>query len=489
VSYVMAKSGSLPDIRDAVNQALQQGIKLVFVPGGSFLYDANGEDTLKVNVPATGLTIIGLGTEIHLAPATTSHLPGTAMMIFYGLSGGKLNISGFEFNGRGESNVDVGCGDTGISIINCRDFRVHHNKFGGKFGGSGVNAWGTENYAFGCRGVVDHCTFSDIFVQKSFDRGTGFSYGVACNWYYYAGNYLWEPDIKKIAGHYDDLPYCVYIEDCEFSGCRHAVVGFQGAIYVFRHNRITDFASYMSAASIDQHPYRLYEPYTADSGRWCEVYDNELLMTNYSTGGFYIGGGGGLWFRNRINVSGQIYTLIQGETSDDRVYPRCAIRDLWIWDNDAPYAGSGMSKFYIETRGRADPVFYEREPTIEELPLRRNAAGRIEPYPYPHPLTLEEQPPQNMTPWTGTLEEGTYKITVPQQVQVGSDIYNFKQWEDGSTNPVRTISLTADMTITATYEQVVTPPKPPILKWLAPAAFITVAGAIIHLGTKEGAKS
>jgi hypothetical protein len=59
--------------------------------------------------------------------------------------------------------------------------------------------------------------------------------------------------------------------------------------------------------------------------------------------------------------------------------------------------------------------------------------------------------PENVTPWTGTLDEGTYKITMPQQVQVGSNVYNFKQWEDGSTNPVRTINLTADTTITAYY--------------------------------------
>jgi len=32
--------------------------------------------------------------------------------------------------------------------------------------------------------------------------------------------------------------------------------------------------------------------------------------------------------------------------------------------------------------------------------------------------------------------------------------YRFAHWEDGSTNPTRTITVTADITITATYEPV-----------------------------------
>jgi len=38
----------------------------------------------------------------------------------------------------------------------------------------------------------------------------------------------------------------------------------------------------------------------------------------------------------------------------------------------------------------------------------------------------------------------------------GADVYNFVEWEDASTVPSRTISLTADTTITATYTT--TPP-------------------------------
>jgi hypothetical protein len=83
-------------------------------------------------------------------------------------------------------------------------------------------------------------------------------------------------------------------------------------------------------------------------------------------------------------------------------------------------------------------------------------------------------PPTTITPWSGQLDEGTYRVTMPQQVQVGSDVYNFKQWEDGSTNPVRTIDLTSDTTITATYVLQAPPISPvPVLLFL-----LTVLGGI-----------
>jgi len=40
-------------------------------------------------------------------------------------------------------------------------------------------------------------------------------------------------------------------------------------------------------------------------------------------------------------------------------------------------------------------------------------------------------------------------------------IYTFKQWEDGSTNPVRTLIMIENKTITATYKPAVAPPPTP----------------------------
>jgi len=50
------------------------------------------------------------------------------------------------------------------------------------------------------------------------------------------------------------------------------------------------------------------------------------------------------------------------------------------------------------------------------------------------------------------LPQSNHTVTVPSTWMVGSDKYNFVEWEDASTNPVRTVDLTSNMTITATYE-------------------------------------
>lgn len=72
---------------------------------------------------------------------------------------------------------------------------------------------------------------------------------------------------------------------------------------------------------------------------------------------------------------------------------------------------------------------------------------------------LNGPPPQLITPFTESLEEGTYRITMPSNVLVVEQTYNFQQWEDGSTNPIRTVNIVTDITISANYEIVIPPPE------------------------------
>jgi len=65
-----------------------------------------------------------------------------------------------------------------------------------------------------------------------------------------------------------------------------------------------------------------------------------------------------------------------------------------------------------------------------------------------------------VTSYLETLEEGLYTIVMPASATVGVDVYNFSQWEDGSTDPSRNVTLTAGMTLTATYVLVPTPLPP-----------------------------
>jgi len=56
-----------------------------------------------------------------------------------------------------------------------------------------------------------------------------------------------------------------------------------------------------------------------------------------------------------------------------------------------------------------------------------------------------------VTPWTGGLDEGTYEIEMPSNIIDGGNTYNFDQWEDGSTNPIRQINLTSGLSLNASY--------------------------------------
>lgn len=58
------------------------------------------------------------------------------------------------------------------------------------------------------------------------------------------------------------------------------------------------------------------------------------------------------------------------------------------------------------------------------------------------------------TPFNQVLITGNYSIIMPQTV----GDYQFKQWSDGDTNPNKTVTLTADTQLTATYDYV--PPLP-----------------------------
>lgn len=58
-----------------------------------------------------------------------------------------------------------------------------------------------------------------------------------------------------------------------------------------------------------------------------------------------------------------------------------------------------------------------------------------------------------ITPYTEDIIEGSHVITIPPTVDVDGIVYDFLQWEDGSTMLTRTFELTSNLTITATYEE------------------------------------
>jgi len=378
---IQAQSGSVADIQEAIDLALTEGVGGISIPTGNWLFDADGTYHVSFNVPASGFKIQGAGinqTILYLGSATSATASGTIMFEIFGTSGGKLEVTGVTFRGRGDSNIPIGAGDIGVRVVSCKDFRIHHCRFDGKLGDAGISAvavdWMGGNEAFGCKGVIDHCEFADIWVQKTTQRGTGWAYGVYVGWYADYNPSLWVSNVWSIAGKYDEIPFVIYVEDSTVGGVRHAIVTEHGGIFVFRHNVVTDIVtdpSVPTSASVDHHPYRSY----GDGCRWGEVYNNQL-----NDQGLWIGSGGGLWFNNIIDSNKHAYFLQQGETSDSNCYPRCAVKDLYIWGNTVINAPGGT--YYINNAGRIDPVYYQRAPSA------LLGETDYEPYVYPHPLTL-----------------------------------------------------------------------------------------------------
>lgn len=62
------------------------------------------------------------------------------------------------------------------------------------------------------------------------------------------------------------------------------------------------------------------------------------------------------------------------------------------------------------------------------------------------------------TSWTGTIEERIWEVEMESNVLIGSDTHNFVQWENGSTNPIRSVNLLQDSIINATYQLATLPP-------------------------------
>lgn len=88
------------------------------------------------------------------------------------------------------------------------------------------------------------------------------------------------------------------------------------------------------------------------------------------------------------------------------------------------------------------------------------------------------------TPFVQTLATGSYVITMPTEVPATPLVgkYLFKQWNDGNTNPTRSVTLATDTNLAAVYEYV---PPPPAKGTLNVHAFLGNA-EIIASGDVQG---
>jgi hypothetical protein len=446
---VYANSGSAEDIQNAIDEAVSTGKDTVIIPEGTFLYPPEvfskntpyGLNKCAVIVPG-GIKVFGAGMDKTILKMT-EQLDKVCFFLLDGSNGKRIRVSGIKFKGL-VSTENLSFVD--ILVYAATDFRVDHCLFE-DFTDAAVavlNFWDFPNV----RGVVDHCKFDEPYKDQMAGGGL-WGYGVMSvgAWNAYID------DVTLLLGKYENIPNpaipVVYVEDCEANKVRYLVSGNQGGWYVVRHCTIKNPRGHLPPAGIDVHEG--YPDYGMQGGLGCECYDNYIVQDvphpeGWSIAGVQLRAGGGVIYNNTIkglSPASPALALVNLIIMSDacKTSEKYHVHDTYIWNNTLIDTNSLVMKTYDSFYQENVHYFLYEKPYT--------------PYPYPHPLTLEEVPPAYVTPWTGELEEGTYKITMPQQVQVGSDIYNFKQWEDGSINPVRTVNLTSDMTVTATYEKVV----------------------------------
>jgi hypothetical protein len=194
----------------------------------------------------------------------------------------------------------------------------------------------------------------------------------------------------------------VFIENCYFNACKHAVAGERDGKYVFRYNRCEN--GWSAHAQVDAHGAQNAGP-AGNSTNTFEVYENDIYLAgNPAEGGHSYGavprGGSGVIYNNRIHSGGGsspsdaiIITDMDIKSSNQEqpgkyVYPRdypilWQPRNIYAWGNT--YDGNPVEiteddseQWFVEDRSAPDG-FYD---------YRNMAKPGYAPYEYPHPLNI-----------------------------------------------------------------------------------------------------
>lgn len=257
------------------------------------------------------------------------------------------NAANVRFSGLAlEGNADPASSSSeyGISFNNVSDFRVDRCAFAHS-GFGGVRTTGA------CTGVVDHCAFDQIFKPVINNLG----YGVVV---YGTGAIQNEPYGSARA---------TFVEDSDFSGCRHALASNNGARYVLRYSRIVQ--NEVSHA-VDAHGHE----YGSTVGtEWVDVYQNVIEDPVWTGYAFAIRGGEGLIWENIIRDYSTAIRLV--ENTDQDTGP------VYVWDNTLD--PSGMTLMNASPDTTPTPPADGVPEYVESMP-----AGYT-PYPYPHPLVVD----------------------------------------------------------------------------------------------------
>lgn len=373
-----ALNGSALSIQEAVDAAAGNGI--VYIPSGTFNF-TDSAPWITVNV-TDGIHLIGGVTERH---ANGSVVEWTTILIEPYDSHGTWhyggNVTWFDVDGTFNESKNFRFSD--IKLVGYRSINSSSTSAAKAIGINDmlnfrIDHCYLENTCLGTSasnssGIFDHCSFVNTVgvVEPSIADCTVF-YGVSVSRGY--GD-LWEDNTDNVLGQY--LDYTVFIEDCYFEKWRHCVAANSGAHYIFRHCTIAEDYAY---GSLDAHGWGVWdgEKVTQVGTRAQEVYENSFLTPDpvYTPDAIYFRGGGGVVYNNTfVDYTRVIYMSREAQTEVSKCWPH----DIWIWNNDI--GGGTLITIYN------DPVKGGPQENVDYFLYEKTGYA---PYPYPHPLTVEE---------------------------------------------------------------------------------------------------
>jgi hypothetical protein len=421
---ITALSGSPSDIQAAVNAVVAAGGGTVHIPAGKFTFNppVNG---IGVTIPYTNVPIAIIGAGIGQTILTETQFEGFSTMFARTYSGqsysaASVRISGISFAGLVlTTNLPIGITDdwntqdnVGISLKCTQDFRIDDCSFTNFCGAAIEVADNTGSAMLVDRGVIDHCSIDNPyrnFVQPY--NATGAYYAVGGYGIIVLGDYYsWDLNIADYLGQWNPttttnstncptgiygsvVPQPVYIENCNFTQCRHCISGNAGAYYVARYDYFAE--CYLGAC--DMHGYT-GNPAPINFGtRGSEVYSNIFNLTNeaYSGGqddAWRPRGGGGVFWNNTVylnNVNGPNACMIM-MFNDGEPYPY-DVEQAYVWNNTCNFINgtvtNGDNSIVIYNGGYVANVNY-----FLFAPNGTNVNGLTgptyyTPYTYPLPLT------------------------------------------------------------------------------------------------------
>jgi PKD repeat protein len=339
-----ARSLSPSDIQRAVDAASPGDT--VVLPAG----DYSGFNS-TVFVP-NGVSLRGQGSDRTILRNTS----GSKFQLIWNYddtsSSYKIQISGFKLIGHGKDS------GSGIELDNILDFAIFDLEVR-DFGGTGVAVYGS------CRGVVYQSRFINICPNDLSQSG----YGVGVY-----GDGIWDNPKPPLG-----TKNAVFVEDCYFSGCKHAIASNNDSHYVFRNNYVEGLTD--NRQGVDAHGKQ--SQYSCGSNTW-EIYKNTIVGSGLSTQtdwGIAVRGGSGVIYENTISKCdpglGTPPKAIAVGIDDHTSYPDpFQVRDLYVWGNT--HNGDTIGDIFVADNTSAY-VKKDREYFLYKKP------GYIS-YAYPHPL-------------------------------------------------------------------------------------------------------